>query len=77
MAKIHDRIVEFNITLNAAADTLAVDSIKYYRDRGQLDAANGKTLAQSGGTAAVSGVEVTLGETMPPPTHCRFVFANF
>jgi hypothetical protein len=77
MAKAHDRIIEFNITLNAAADTLAVDSVKYYRDRGQLDANNGYTLAISGGSAAVSPKEVSLGETMPPPTHARFKFTAF
>jgi hypothetical protein len=77
MAKIHDRIIEFNITLVAAADTLAVDSVKYYRDRGQLDASNGLSLAISGGSAGTSPKEVSLGETMPPPTHARFVFANF
>lgn len=77
MAKSHDRIVEFNITLSAAGDTLQVDSVKYYRDRGQLDASNGFALAISGGAAGVSPKEISLGETMPPPTHVRFVFANF
>ena len=77
MAKIHDRIVEFNITLAAAGDTLAVDSVKYYRDRAQLDASNGFSLAFAGGAAAVSPKEISLGETMPPPTHVRFVFPVF
>ena len=77
MAKIHDRIVEFNIALVAAADTLEVTSVKYYRDRGQLDASNGKLLPITGGAAATSPREIAFGDTMPPPTHVRFVFANF
>lgn len=77
MAKVHDRIVEFNITLVAAADTLAVDSVKFYRDRAQLDASNGLTINTSGGAAGTSPKEVSLGEVLPPPTIVRFVFANF
>lgn len=77
MAKVHDRILEFNVTLNAAGDTLAVDSIKYYRDRGALALGQSITLAQSGGTAGTSPKEVELGETVPPPTHVRFVFSAF
>lgn len=77
MAKVHDRVVEFNITLNAAGDTLAVDSVKYYRDRGQLTAGNGFTLAIADGSAGTSPKEISFGETMPPPTHARFVFSAF
>lgn len=77
MAKVHERIAEFNLTLNAGADSLQVDSVKYYRDRGQLAAGNGFTVTISGGAAGTSPKEVTLGETLPPPTHVRFVFAAF
>lgn len=72
MAKAHDRILELNVTLDAGGNTLAVDSIKYYRTRGDT----GFTLTGSV-AAAVSGVEVAVGETVPPPTHIRFNFADF
>jgi len=77
MAKAHDRILEFNIALVAAADTLEVTSAKFYRDRGQLAAGTGFTLTISGGAAGTSPKEVEFGELAPPPTHARFVFAAF
>lgn len=77
MAKVHDRIVEFNITLNAAGDTLEVTSVKYYQNRGQLAAGTGLTKAISGGAAGTSPKEIEFGETLPPPTHARFVFPVF
>lgn len=72
MAKAHDRIVEFTLALVAAADTLAVSAVKYYRDRGQQLAGTGYSIAFSGGSAAVDPVEIVLGELLPPPTHVRF-----
>jgi hypothetical protein len=77
MAKAHDRIVELSITPNAGADTIAITAVKYYRDRAQLAASNGFSLAFSGGSAATTGVECALGETLPPPTHIRLVFPTF
>lgn len=77
MAKVHDRILEFNITLNAAADTLAVTSIKFYRDRAKLAASEGFNIPIDTVAAQTSAAEVQVDETMPPPTHYRFVFANF
>jgi hypothetical protein len=74
MAKVHDRILEFTVATDDSAETLAVTAVKYYRDRAQLDASNGFALAFSGGSAAVTPVEITMGETVPPPTHIRFVF---
>jgi hypothetical protein len=72
MAKAHDRIVEFTLALVAAADTLAVTGVNYYRDRGSLAAATPYAIKFSGGSAAVDPVEVALGELLPPPTHVRF-----
>lgn len=77
MAAVHDRILEFNITLNAAADTLAVDSVNFYRDRGRLDASDPFNAGVVGGAASVSPQEVQLSGVLPPPTHYRFVFAAF
>jgi hypothetical protein len=77
MAKVHERILEFNITLNAASDNLAVTSLKYYRDRAELAASNGLALSIDTTSAQTSPAEIQLGELMPPPTHVRFVFANF
>ena len=77
MAKVHDRIVEFSLTMNAAGDTVAVTAVKYYQNRGQLDAGVGLSKAFTGGSAGVSPKEIELGETLPPPTHVRFVFAAF
>ncbi len=77
MAAVHDRILEFSITLNAAGDTLAVDGVKFYRDRSKLEDADGFVVPVSGGAAAVSPKEVQTGSVMPPPTHYRFVFAAF
>ena len=77
MAKAHDRIIEFTVVPEPTGNTLAVTAVKYYRDRAQLDASNGFSLAFSGGSAATTGVEIALGDNMPPPTHVRFVFADF
>lgn len=74
MAKIHDRIVEITLLTDDSADTLAVSAVKYYRDRGELDASNGLSLSFTPTTAQTSPAEITLGELMPPPTHIRFVF---
>ena len=77
MAKVHDRILELSLTMNAAADTVAVTAVKYYRDRGQLDASNGFTLTHTPTSAQTSPAEIQFGELVPPPTHLRMVYANF
>lgn len=77
MAKIHDRIVEFAVTLNAAADTLLVTAVNYYRDDSQLAAATPQALKFTSGAAQTSPSEVSLGELMAPPTRVRFTFAAF
>lgn len=75
MAKIHDRILEFTVTTDDSAETLAVSAVRYYRNRQELDALTGyMDLAFSGGAAAVTPVEIAFGELCPPPTHVRFVF---
>lgn len=77
MAKVHDRIVELSLTMNAAADTVAVTAVKYYRDRAELAAANGLLLTTDTVAAQISPAEIQFGELVPPPTHLRFVFAAF
>jgi len=76
MAKAHDRILELTVVPEPTGNTVAVTAVKYYRDRAQLDAGNG--FLTSGTVAAgTTGVEVQIGEVLPPPTHIRFVFADF
>jgi hypothetical protein len=74
MAKAHDRILELTLVADESGDSVAVSDVKYYRDRAQLDAANGFDVAFSGGADAVTPVEIELGETVPPPTHIRLAF---
>lgn len=77
MSKVHDRVLQLNLTLNAAGDSLAVTSLTYFRDRGQLDAGTGSLQTFTPATAQTSPAEIVLGEVFPPPTHLRFVFAAF
>jgi hypothetical protein len=77
MAKIHDRVIELALTMNAAADTVAVTAVNYYRDRAQLDASNPIVLSSTPTSAQTSPAEISLGELLPPPTHIRLTFANF
>lgn len=72
MAKAHDRILEILVTADESADTFLVTGVRYYRTRGQLDAANPKVLANTPGAAAANH-EVEMGEVPPPPTHIRIV----
>lgn len=74
MAKVHDRILEITFVADESGDSVAVSALKYYQNRGQLDAGTGYSLAYSGGSDAVTPVEITLGETVPPPTHIRLAF---
>lgn len=74
MAKAHDRILEITCSTDDSAETLQVTAVKYYRDRAQLDAANGRDMSFSPTTAQTSPAEIAFGETLPPPTHMRFVF---
>jgi len=77
MAKIHDRILEIKFTTANGAQTLNVTALNYYRDRGQLDAANPFPLASqdipTGALGVATNPEVRTGELVPPPTHIRFV----
>ena len=77
MAKAHDRIVEASITLVAAADTLQVTALKFYRDRGKLAAADGLSIGYTPTSAQASPAEIELGEYLPNPSHLRFVFPVF
>lgn len=77
MAKVHDRILELSLTMNAAGDTVAVSAVKYYRDRAELAAANGLNMLFDTVAAQVSPAEIQFGELVPPPTHLRMVFAPF
>lgn len=77
MAKVHDRILECAITLNAAADTLALTALNYYRTDAELAAANPFPLTISTVAGQVSPAEVSIGELVPPPTRLRFTFSAF
>lgn len=74
MAKIHDRILELTFVADDSAETVAVSAVKYYRDRGQLDASNGFSLAFTQSSPQTTGTELALGELLPPPTHIRLTF---
>jgi len=77
MAKVHERTIEFAITLNAAADTLAVSALNYYRDDSQLAASTPFALKIDTNAAQTSPADIILGELMPPPTRVRFTFSAF
>jgi len=71
------KILELNITLVAAADTLEVTSAKFYFSRQKQKDADGYAVPVVGGAAAVSPKEIELGSVLPPPTVIRFVFPVF
>lgn len=75
--KVHDRILQVNLTMNAAGDTVAVSSVVYFRDRGELAAGNGSKMTIDNTSAQTSPAEIQFGELVPPPTHMQFVFAAF
>jgi hypothetical protein len=75
--KVHDRILELSLTMNAAGDTVAVTAVKYYRDRGKLAAGEAQAMVIDTTAAQTSPAEVAFGELVPPPTHLRMVFAAF
>ena len=77
MAKVHERTIEFAITNNAAADTVTVTAVNYYRDDSQLAASNPFPLKFTSGAAQTSPSDIFLGELMPPPTRVRFTFSAF
>lgn len=77
MAKMHERTLECAITLNAAADTLALTALNYYRTDAELAAANPFVLTTSTVAAQTSPADVLIGELVAPPTRLRFTFANF
>ena len=77
MAKVHERTVEFALTMSAAADTVTVTAVNYYRDDSQLAASNPFALKFTSGAAQTSPSDIFLGENMPPPTRVRFTFSAF
>jgi len=77
MAKVHERTVEFAITNNAAADTVTVTAVNYYRTDAELIAATPFALKFTSGAAQTSPSDIFLGELMPPPTRVRFTFSAF
>lgn len=77
MAKVHERILELNLAMVAAADTVAVSSAKYYRNRADVEDSTGFTLTTDTTSAQTSPAEIQLGELVPPPTVIRLVFADF
>lgn len=74
MAKVHDRILEVTLVADDSAETIAVSAVKFYRDRAMLAASEAYSVEYTPATAQTSPAELTFGETMPPPTHLRFVF---
>lgn len=78
MAQVHDRIIEFAITLNAAADSLTATAVNYYRDRGYFQASTPYALKFVQTAAVTTGTELIMGESeLPLPTHFRFTFSAF
>lgn len=77
MAKVHDRTLELACTMNAAADTVAVTAVNYYRTDAELAANNPFVLTSTPTSAQTSPADITLGELVPPPTRIRLTFANF
>lgn len=74
MSKAHERVVEIVFTAANGAQTVTVNGLNYYRDRGQLLAATPQKLVftPSGSAQAVAlPPEIVLGELLPPPTHIR------
>jgi hypothetical protein len=71
MAKVHDRILEIVGVADESDDTIAVSAVNYFRDRGKLDAAEAYVAKFTPTTAQTSPMELTLGETLPPPTVIR------
>lgn len=72
MAKAYERILEIAVTADESDDTLVATAVKYYRDRGKLNAADGKTVTFVAGATAANH-EVTLGEVIPTPSVIRLV----
>lgn len=77
MAKAHDRVVQIEMTPVAAADTIQVTAVKFFRDRGQLAANTPLLITYSGTGAQTSPAEIEFGEYLPNPSHLRFVFPVF
>lgn len=77
MAKVHERTVEFALTLSAAADTVTVTAVNYYRTDAELAASLPFALKFTSGAAQTSPSDIFLGELMPPPTRVRFTFSAF
>jgi hypothetical protein len=78
MARVHKRILELQMTLNAAADSITTTAIKFYRDEGHFQAGNGFAVTYSPATAIVApGGDIEFGEVFPPPTHLKLTFAAF
>lgn len=77
MAKAHDRVVQLDVALVAAADTLQVTAVKFFRDRGKLAANDPLLITYTGTAAQTSPAEIEFGEYLPNPSHLRFVFSAF
>ena len=77
MARVHERTLEFAMTMNAAADTVALTALNYYRTDAELAAANPFALTISTVAAQTSPADVLVGELIPPPTRIRFTFSAF
>ncbi len=73
MSKAHDRILELAVLCDESADTVQITAVKYYRNRGQLDAGTGHTLNHTVAALAANH-ETEMGDAaIPPPTHIRIV----
>ena len=71
MSKVHDRILEIVFECDESDNDVEVSAINYYRNRGQLDAANPHVLNITPGAAAGTH-EVEMGDAaIPPPTIIR------
>ena len=73
MSKAHDRILELLVLCDESADTVQITAVRYYRNRGQLDAATPHVLNATFGALSATH-ETEMGDAaIPPPTHIRIV----
>jgi hypothetical protein len=72
MAKAYDRILELAVLADESDDFVSVTAVKFYRDRGFLEAADGYTPVFTAGAAAATH-EMELGEVLPPFSIIRLV----
>lgn len=76
--KAYQRTLEVKMSVNSAAQTIAVTGVNYYRSDAELSAnlpfpiiAHGSESGTPLGTAKASPYDIYIGEALPPPTRIR------